>query len=183
MRRIAWACERAYLRHGVVVPVLAIGCLVLVVLLVEIGWSYQRIMNAEQEIDYRSRQVHLDARPDEPRAKIQALPLPLPALSRRFVINQRVIAALRTVGFEPERIRFKFDVLQDAGLTRQVASFTLTGRWDEVAKGLSALQAADRSLYIARLRLSRQSLLDDQVSAEIQLAVALVDDPHRRGGP
>lgn len=180
-RRLIWACERAYLRHGAIVPMAAIGFLALVVLLADICWSYRRIAQTEEEIGRRAQQLRAAIRPDMPREKVQVLPMP--AMSRRFGINQRVLATLQGAGFEPERMRFKFEEIQDADLTRQVASFTLTGRWGEVAKALSALQAADRALYISRLRLSRQTLVDDQVSAEVQLAVAFVANSQDGGGP
>jgi hypothetical protein len=74
------------------------------------------------------------------------------------------------------QIRFKFEHVAEAGVTRQVAVFTVRTRWDEVARLLARLQAADRSIYIARLRVARESVDDVMVDADIQLAVALLDD-------
>ncbi|EIL98060.1 hypothetical protein [Rhodanobacter thiooxydans] len=103
-------------------------------------------------------------------------PLPLPSAARRFEITQRILEELQDKSFAPEQIRFKFEHVAEAGVTRQVAVFTVRTRWDEVARLLGRLQAADRSAYIARLRVARESVGDAMVDADIQLAVALLDD-------
>lgn len=173
-RRLAWAAQRAWLRHGpvVVVPVLAVAALA--ALLLGVLGTAIRADGVERDIAARLRQPPA-ASSAIPRAKARVVPLP--PLADRFDINRKVLEALEGAGFEPERIRFKFETIEDAGLTRQVASFTLKAPWERIAGVLATLQASERSLYIARLRLKRESPTDAELSAEIQLAVALVGAP------
>ncbi|GAB3094110.1 hypothetical protein GCM10027159_10610 [Lysobacter terrae] len=180
VRRLAWWAQRHYLRYGMASIVAATGFALLVALSAATAWSHLRLTRAERELSARMDTLHALSRPQAHREKVAALPLP--AIAERFELNRRIIAALKTAGLEPERIRFKFEPVQDAGLTRQVAVFTLKARWAEIASALERLQAADRSLYLSRLRVSRDAPSAELVSAEVQLAVAMVDDSVAAGG-
>jgi hypothetical protein len=172
-RRVVWWLHRIYLRHGAATVVALFGGAVLLALLAATAWSSLRLASAERELEQRVEALRAAPAPQLRREKVQALPLP--AMEQRFAITRRIIATLRETGLEPERMRFKFETIQDAGLTRQVTVFTLKARWSEIAAALARLQATERSLYISRLRLSRENPGDDLVAAEVQLAVALVD--------
>jgi hypothetical protein len=173
IRRLIWWGHRTYLRHGAVMVVALIGGVLLLVLLAAMAWSHMHLARVERELHRGVEILRARPIPQGRREKVQALPLP--AITQRFAITRRIISVLKDTGLQPERMRFKFETIQDAGLTRQVAVFTLKARWDEIAAALARLQATERSLYISRLRLSRENLDDEQVSAEVQLAVALVD--------
>lgn len=171
--RLVWWAHRSYQRHGAVAVVAVSGLLLLAGVLLATGIAYLRLQDTQVELDQRVAALRTQAQPQAPRGKVVSLPLP--PMEQRFLITRRIIATLAKVGLEPERMRFKFEAVPDAGLTRQVASFTLKGRWSQIGTALARLQAADRSLYISRLRVSRQGAGDEQVSADVQLAVAMVD--------
>ena len=173
MQRLAWWANRLYLRHGAATLIALAGLVVLLLLAAATAWSQVRLTRAEQDLAQQVERLRSLSQPRVHREKVAALPLP--AISERFDLNQRIIATLKTTGLEPERIRFKFEPVQDAGLTRQIAVFTLKARWSEIAAVLDRLQSVDRSLYLSRLRVSRETASDEQVSAEVQLAVAMVD--------
>jgi hypothetical protein len=171
--RLVWWFHRVYLRNGAATLIALSGGALLAVLLAATASSHLRLVRVERELAQRVQSLRSRPVPQVRREKVQVLPLP--PMAERFAITRKVIATLAQAHLEPERIRFKFEAIQDAGLTRQVAVFTLKARWSEIAAGLARLQATERSLYISRLRLSRESLGDDLVSAEVQLAVAMVD--------
>ena len=173
LHRFAWWLHRLHLRHGASAIVALVGGLLLVGLLAVTAVAQLRVQRGQEQLDRRVAALRSQARPAEPREKVVSLPLP--PMAQRFLITKRIITTLDKVGLQPERMRFRFEAVEDAGLTRQVAVFTLKGRWSQVGTALAKLQAADRSLYIARLRVSREHTADEQVAAEVQLAVAMVD--------
>ena len=172
LQRLAWMGQRAWLRHGPVLVVAVAVALAAVAMLLGIVRSQYRVAGVDREIAMQLQQAR--SRPVVGMARAKTRVLPLPPLSSRFGITRNVLDALEGAGFEPERIRFKFETIQDAGLTRQVVAFTLEAPWERIAGLLATLQASERSLYISRLRLARETPDDVQVTAEIQLAVALV---------
>lgn len=173
-KRLAWALNREYLRRGVAAWIGLSGAVLVLTLLASLGWSRLRLERAGDALAATVGALRADRGTAVPKAQAEALPLP--AVDRRFDITQRILAALKKAGFEPEQIRFKFETADDAGLTRQIAVFTLKAPWNEVARALSQLQNADRAIYISKLRVARESVDNELVAAEIQLAVALVDD-------
>ena len=179
-RRLAWTAQRAWLRHGPAVLVPVLVAVAVVAVLLGIAGAGIRADAVDRDIAAQLRQRSAAA-VAVPRAGARAVPLP--PLADRFAINRKVLEALEAAGFEPERIRFKFETIEDAGLTRQVAAFTLKASWERIAGVLATLQASERSLYIARLRLVRETPADAELSAEIQLAVALVGAPRPEPAP
>ncbi|MBU8975700.1 hypothetical protein JI752_006055 [Lysobacter sp. MMG2] len=170
-RKLVWALNRGYLRHGAVFVLAVAGAVVALGLMLSLALDALRLHRTEQALSAR-----LEALRAAPQAIAQQAPddaLPLPELSQRFHINRRILDALSSAAVAPEQIRFKFENVDDAGFVRQTAVFTLKAPWSEIAKALAALQASDRSLYIARLRLEREQPGDPLVTAELQVAVAL----------
>lgn len=177
LKRLSWALNRAYLRRGIAVWVGLFGAVLVLALLASLGWSRLRLERAGDALAARVGELRVERGVTAvPHPNEQVETLPLPVVGQRFDITRRILAVLEKTGFAPEQIRFKFERAGDAGLTRQIAVFTLKARWSEIAAALSKLQAADRSVYISKLRVARESADDELVAAEIQLAVALVDD-------
>lgn len=171
--RMRWAVERAWNLHGPT-PFVTLALAAIVLLLC--GWavvSSMRIGDLEQALE-QSRRATRPVR--TLRAPSQDAALPLPDASRRFELTARILSTLRARGLEPKQIRFKFDDAADAGLQRQIAVFTLEAPWRDVADALVQLQATDRAVYLARLRVTRHDVSDPNVSAEVQLGIALVGD-------
>lgn len=173
IKRLYWAFNRQYLRRGAVAGIALGGAVCVLTLLVSLGWSRLRLERAGEALAASVGELRAGRGEAVPRA--QAETLPLPDATRRFDLNRQFLVALKRAGFEPEQIRFKFETAEEAGLTRQIAVFTLKARWGDIARVLSQLQAVDRAIYISKLRVLREHADDEQVAAEIQLAVALVD--------
>jgi len=174
-RRLVWALNRGYLRHGVAYVLTVVGTIAVLVLVVGAAFDAWQLQRTQRALAERLHDLRVSSRPVAEQASDAALPLP--ALSRRFDINRRILDALAAAALAPEQIRFRYENVGDAGLVRQTAVFTLKASWSEIAKALAALQAADRSLYIAKLRLEREQPGDPMVTAELQVAVALTLDP------
>lgn len=174
VKRLAWALNRGFLRHGAALGIGLLGMAWVLGLLAAMGWSWLRLDRVNDALAAQASKMRA-ARDIAPLRK-EGQSVPLPVISERFVITRRILTALKKASFEPEQIRFKFENAGDAGLTRQIAVFTLKAPWSDVAKALAQLQAADRAIYISKLRLARETPDDELVTAEIQLAVALVDD-------
>lgn len=149
--------------------------LAVLVLAVSVAASALRLQHVGAELaTARAQAVH--GAPVEAAVASGREPLPLPSAARRFEITRRILEELQDKDFAPGQIHFKFEHVAEAGVTRQIAVFTVRTHWDEVASLLARLQAVDRSIYIARLRVARESADDATVDADIQLAVALLDD-------
>jgi hypothetical protein len=172
-RRLLWTAQRVFLRHGALAWMAAVGGLALAALLAATLSASVRLARVTADVDARVAGLRLAQaqRGADGRPATASVPLG----PDTFTTNRRVLAALEDTGFAPEHIRFKFEPVGETGYTRQVAVFSVRARWSEVAKLLDALQRADRSLYIARLRLSREDADDPLVGAEIQLAATLAD--------
>ena len=174
-RRIVWALHRGHLRHGAWMWVGMAVALALIGLTASVAASALRLQQVDTELA-AARASALHAAPVQVRVVDGREPLPLPSAARRFEITQRILEQLQDQDFAPEQIRFKFEQVAEAGVTRQVAVFTVRTRWNQIAQLLSRLQALDRSIYIAKLRVARESADDAMVDADIQLAVALLDE-------
>jgi len=173
-KRMLWTLNRAYLRHGALVWVSAAGIAIMLLLSVLTVAAALRLVQIE--VDQKARVDELRGTPASVPVGDEASALPLPQASRRFDITRRILTSLQKTGFEPEQIRFKFEAAGEAGLTRQIAVFSVKARWDDVARLLAQLQRSDRAIYISKLRVARENAEDELVVAEIQIAVALLDD-------
>ncbi|MET3930821.1 hypothetical protein ABIE51_002708 [Lysobacter sp. OAE881] len=178
-RRLVWTLNRGYLRHGAVFVLSVAGVLVAFALALSLALGTWRSYQAGRALEARLQELRAAPRPSAARQTSDTLPLP--EISERFDINRRILDALSAAGLAPQQIRFKFENVDDAGFVRQTAVFTLKAPWGEVAKALAALQGADRSLYIAKLHLEREQPGDPMVTAELQVAAALVA-PTSEGG-
>jgi hypothetical protein len=172
-RRLLWSTQRAFLRHGALAWISAAAVLALLLLFAASLSSSLRLARATAELDARVAALRLAESSRDASGRPVAAVVPLG--TDTFATNRRLLAALEGTGFAPERIVFKFEPVGETGFVRQVAVFSVRARWSEVAGLLDALQRADRSLYIARLRLSRDDAADPLVGAEIQLAATLAD--------
>jgi hypothetical protein len=175
LRRILWTLHRGHLRHGALMWACLAVAMVVLGLVASVAVTALRLQRVDTDLA-AARASALHGAPVEVAVADGREPLPLPSAARRFEITRRILEELQDKDFAPEQIRFKFEHVAEAGVTRQVAVFTVRTRWDEVARLLARLQAADRSIYIARLRVARESVDDVMVDADIQLAVALLDD-------
>ena len=172
MNRLIWTIDRAFRRHGAQLWVAVIGVLVILALSISLRAASSELKSNEQEV---ADAIAALRKPRSVGTREASGSLKLPAFDQRFEVTRRIISTLKKSGMEPERIRFKFENEEDARLTRQIVSFSLDAPWTEVGQSLNQLQAADRSIYISRLRVSRTSADNDRVVAEIQLAVAFSD--------
>lgn len=175
--RALWTLQRAYLRHGPGLLATALGLVAVVVLASMVVASVVRLHRLGDAL--AQTRTAASARAPDPQPGIVDTPssvLSLPEEAKRFEITGKVLETLETDGFEPDRIRFRFEHADDAGVTRQVAVFTVDTRWDDIARLLAKLEAVDRAVYVARLHVTRDTASDARVTAEIQLAVALRDE-------
>lgn len=170
-RRLVWALHRGFLRHGIAFGLALAGATAVLALSIAVGGTWWRLRQAEAAQTAQLGELHAAANQTTPNAP--AAVLPLPDAKQRFELTRRILSGLEEAGFTPEQIRFKFEDVSDAGLLRQTAVFELKARWEEIAQALAELQATDRSLYIAKLRLERETPDDALVVAEIQITMAL----------
>lgn len=169
-RRLWWMAQRAWLRHGASALLAACGGLVLVVLAIGVATRTVQLSLAEDALAERL----LEARATLGPVAEEQLSLPLPEDEARFDITRAVLQRLSEAGLEPERVRYTYESVEQAGLVRQIGSFTLKARWGEIAALLADLQRVDRSVYIAKLKVVSERPDDEQVVAEVQLAWALL---------
>ncbi|NZA25160.1 hypothetical protein H0E84_02085 [Luteimonas sp. SJ-92] len=171
-RPLVWALHRGYLRRGAafVLCLLVASAAVLTALLAGAAWW--QLKQADREVAARTRA--LSAAPSGQGLEEKSEPLQLPASARRFDINARILAGLEEAGFAPQQIRFRFEDVDEAELIRQTAIFELTAGWSEIANALAGLQATDRAVYISKLRLERETPGAALVTAEIEVAAAMV---------
>lgn len=181
VKRAVWSANRLYLRHGVVAVVAALAVVGVLVIFLGVIAAAFRLAQADMELIGRGEPLV------SPTARVaisegrQQLPLPVAAL--RFEVTRRILTVLQDAQLSPERIRFKFENAGDAALTRQIATFTVKASWSEIADMLARLQATDRAVYIAKLRVFRESPDDQLLTAEVQLALALHEDAGLGGAP
>jgi hypothetical protein len=174
-RRVLWVLHRGHLRHGALMWASLAVALAVLALAASVAASALRLQRIGTELATVQAQI-LHGAPVEAAVAGARTPLPLPSAARRFEITQRILEQLQDKDFAPAEIHFKFEHVAEAGVIRQIAVFTVRTHWDEVAGLLARLQAVDRSIYIARLRVARETADDVTVDADIQLAVALLDD-------
>lgn len=171
LRQPVWLLHRGFLRHGIGFGLVLAGILTVLLLLIMDVATWLRVRQVDDALAARLVESHVAGN-----RMVEAVPahtVTLPEAMHRFELTRRILSGLEEAGFEPEQIRFKFEEMDDAGLLRQTAVFNLKAGWREIARALVSLQATDRSLYIAKLRLERESPEDPLVQAEIQIAVAL----------
>lgn len=180
VRRGLWGLHRMHLRHGLLGWLNLGACAGVLVLAFVVGVEFVHTLQADADIATRIAALrHAPTSAVTPSAEPS---MSLPVASQRFAITQRMLTTLQKAGIAPEQIRFKYDSVVEASLTRQIAVFTIQSRWNDAARLLTQLQAADRALYVARLHISRDSADDDTVTTEVQLALALQDDATLAGG-
>lgn len=173
---LVWTLQRGYLRHGWAFIAMWVSGLALVLLAAVTAIGAWQLRSVEKELAAR-----LDAMDNlkpsiVPGHKVEALPLP--GLEHRFDMNREVFAGLEAAGLQPEQIRFRFEDLGNAGLVRQTAVFKHKATWGETADMLERLRMAKVPLYIARIRLERESQNDPLITAEIHVAAALNGASH-----
>lgn len=178
-RRLVWGVNRWILVAGPAAWVLMAGMLLLALLCAGLWSSLTQLHQHERTL------AALVAEPAGPafggRGE-DSHELSLPPLEQRFEVNRRVLAALAESGLEPDQIQFKFETAEEAGLTRQVAVFTLESEWEQISQTLQRLQAADRTIHISRLTLAREAPGAGLVTAEVQLGALFAEADVRRYG-
>jgi hypothetical protein len=174
--RLMWAFHRAYLRCGPALPAIVLGLGAMLALAVMLAASALRLHRLEGRLAHAPAAASTIVEPQSAPVSAAPVALPLPSETRRFEITRKVLQTLEDDGFAPPQIRFRFEHAGDAGVTRQIAVFAVDTDWSDVARLLADLQAVDRAVYIARLKVVRDTVADARVTAEIQLAVAWRDD-------
>ena len=172
-KRLIWTLDRSQLKYGAIVWVGLIGVVVVAALSISLMLSFVALKQTDRRLAEEFAALR-QAR--TPVATVQAQALPMPVMAQRFAITRRILETLEKAGFEPERIRFKFEDVVDAKLTRQSVVFTLTAPWNQVSHGLALLQSTDRAIYISKLHVARDSVDNEMVTADVQLAVAFTND-------
>lgn len=169
-RRLEWAVRRGWMLHGAMGALAMISLFVAGMLMLRVVSDYRRVVSLEREVSARAKSTQLrrsvsalsDA-PDEAPA--------FPAASQRSLINGKILAILDRFQNGPEQVRFKFEASSEAGLVRQVAVFNIKATWPEIAGLLHKLQMVDRSVYVSRLKITREGDEESLVDAEIQLGL------------
>lgn len=172
MRRLLWTANRWLLTKGPTVWISLVGGVIALSMVIAVMLSLARLARAEHAL---AAHIEQTATPLPPQSGQQTPELPLPMVEYRFDVTGRILAAISESELDPELIQFKFETSEDARLTRQTAVFTLQAEWAQLSRALHLLQAADRSVYISRLRLVRETADQAVVSAEVQLSVAFMD--------
>lgn len=170
-RRIVWAVNRQFLLHGAGLWMGVMGGGILLALGITIALSQMRLREA------RALLV-APAGSSEPLAieSTTASKRPsLPQADARFGSTRKMLGVLEKGGLEPAQIKFKYERSEEAGLYRQVADFSVQAPWKMVGKTLQSLQTTDRAVYISKLRLSRESVEQETVEAEVQLSHVFLD--------
>lgn len=173
LRRITWALHRSHLRYGALMwASMAVG-LIVVALVVGVVTSTMRLSKIEHDLATVRKGLAQTGK-----VTVMAIDeggsLPLPAEDRRFEITQRVLEELQKGSLPTPQIRFKFESVAETGVIREVAVFSVRASWEDIADLLARLQATDRAVYIARLKVSRDNAEDAVVDADIQLVVAML---------
>nr|WP_199038763.1 hypothetical protein [Dyella sp. ASV24] len=183
LHRLVWWLMRLRVRHGLLAWAALATWMVVVVLGVATMLSAVRLHAAGRELSAQA--TALAGAPAVTTSSAAPTKSLLPAATERFDTTRRMLESLQGTGFAPEQIRFKFEADRDAGLTRQVAVFTVKAPWSDVAKLLAQLQTLDRSVYIAKLRIVRESAGSELVAVDVQLALAWLDEPlaNKGGAP
>lgn len=172
-KRLLWMLDRNLLMHGAVVWVGLIGAVVVAGLSIALLVSFLAMKQADRQL---AEEFVALRQARAPIASARAQALPMPVMAQRFEITRRILATLEKAGFEPERIRFKFEDVVDAKLTQQSVVFTLAAPWSQISHGLALLQSTDRAIYISKLHVARDSVDDEMVTADVQLAFALTNN-------
>lgn len=175
LRRLTWWLMRVRLRHGLLAWAALAAWVCVVVLGFTTTVSAVRLHGAGRDLS--SQAAALSHGPAAAGSSVAPPKSPLPSAGERFDTTRRMLESLQGSGFSPEQIRFKFEVDRDAGLSRQVAVFTVRAPWSDVAKLLAQLQTLDRSVYIAKLRIVRDSAGSELVAVDVQLALAWLEAP------
>lgn len=167
--RLRWFLSVLLARHGWLAALSMFATACAMVSLVWFGIEYARLQRAERALADIVREAHTGTQ--RPASTTTSDPAPaFPVASERHAINRRILDTLRRGNFHPEQVRFRFEDVPDASATREVAVFTVSSAWSDLAHLLESMQGLDRSMYISRLRVSRNTSADEQVTAEIQVA-------------
>ncbi|MDR6841135.1 hypothetical protein [Pseudoxanthomonas sacheonensis] len=170
-RRIVWAINRQFLLHGAGLWIGVIGGGILLTLGITLSLSQMRLREARTLLTG-------PASSSEPLAIVPTTtskPSSLPQADARFDSTRRMLGVLRKGGLEPVQIKFKYERSEDSGLYRQVADFSVQAPWKVVGETLQSLQTTDRAVYISKLRLTRESIEQETVEAEVQLSHVFLD--------
>ena len=168
MKRLIWIADRAFRRHSALLLVLGVGLLIVLALSLSLRSASSSLGRKDFEVAQQLKALRQSNMPSGP---ARSEPLSVPGMKQRFDITRRILATLDKAGLQPERIRFKFEAEADAGLTRQLVVFSIEAPWSEIGRGLNLLQATDRSIYISKLRIARESAESGSVVADVQLSV------------
>ena len=170
-RRIVWAINRHFLLRGASLWIGLIGGSILLALSITLLLSQIRLREARSLLaaPVGSSEPHTIA------STIASKRSPLPQMNERFGRTRKMLGALEKGGLETAQIKFKYERSEEAGLYRQIADFSVQAPWKDIGKTLQSLQAADRAVYISKLRLSRESIDQETVEAEIQLSHVFAD--------
>ena len=169
--KLAWSVQRPLLQHGALGWAVVAVCLLLLGQAVSLAWSSIRLSRLDVPV----------AVADRPKvASTPATSIPLPQFSERFDLTATAIAQLAPPGtMAPATIKFTYEDSAEAQLVRQTAIFATQAQWTELGPMLDRLQAVHRAAYISRLKLSREQANQPALDAEVQLAIAYLDDEGR----
>ena len=170
-RRIVWAVNRQFLLHGAGLWIGVIGGGILLALGIMLLLSQIRLREARALLIVPSGSSEPLAIAPTAKSKLSSLP----QADTRFDSTRRMLGVLNKGGLEPAQIKFKYERSEDAGLYRQVADFSVQAPWKVVGETLQSLQTTDRAVYISKLRLTRESIEQETVEAEIQLSHVFLD--------
>lgn len=169
LSKLAWSIQRPLLRHG------ALGWSVLVVAVVLFGQAVLLVCSSIALVRLDVPIADVADRRKVPHAPAPSMPLP--RFSDRFGLTAAAIAQLAPAqATVPATITFTYESSPEARLFRQTAIFGTQAQWTELGPMLDRLQAIHRAAYISHLKLSREQADQPSLDAEIQLAIAYLDD-------
>ncbi|HEY1137602.1 MAG TPA: hypothetical protein VGE64_08945 [Xanthomonadaceae bacterium] len=170
LKRLSWTVHIAWMRHGVMGGLALSALLIVLAMLLDVGNAYRRVRSLESEVSAKTVASLPRKTAGAPSDALLETPV-FPIITARSNINGKILDILDRMEGGPEQVRFKYEASPEAGLARQVVVFNLKATWREIAALLDKLQRVDRSVFISRLKITRESIEEDVVEAEIQLGL------------
>lgn len=161
---LAWRAQRPVFRHGWLAWAV-LGAAML------IGGQVAFLASSILRLTHQN-QVPVVVAAVERNPQTVASSIPMPMYEQRFELTREAISAAAGATSGPMKISFAYQVLPEAHLIRQTATFATQSSWSELAPLLDRFQSVNRAAYISRLRVSRERIDQPLVDAEVQLAIA-----------
>lgn len=175
VRRLAWAVNRWFLLRGRGAWLIAAGLLALLWVLVLLAASLRQHMETKARWEDRVLAAVGEGAAEAPE------PLAFPRFAQRFETTAEMLDALGIDQSLAGKASIAWDRSDESGLATQTLTLDMQAPWERIGETLDRAQSAVPTAYIARLDLSRDSALDDRVSAGLRITLVYRDPPQDAG--